>query len=66
MKTVRRTSLNGNLKPSQTAYRSWGKGPKQPLRFSKSGEPAVEALWSTLFAPRKRDVSEPPQPSADA
>lgn len=28
MKTVRRNSLKGNLKPSWTAYKSWGKGKK--------------------------------------
>ena len=30
-----------NLKPSWTAYMRWGKGPKQRLRFSKTGEPKV-------------------------
>ncbi len=37
------------LKPSRTAYTSWGKGPRQPLRFSKYGEPHVEELFSTHY-----------------
>lgn len=37
------------LKPSQTAYMSWGKGPKQRLRFSKYGNPHVEEQYSTHY-----------------
>jgi hypothetical protein len=37
------------LKPSHTAYMSWGKGRRQPLRFSKYGEPHLEALFSTHY-----------------
>ena len=49
MKTVRRNSLNGKLRPSWTAYMSWGKGPKRPLRFSRSGARPIEELWATHF-----------------
>jgi hypothetical protein len=42
MKTVRRHSLNGHLKPSMTVYKSWGKGKKTRLQFSKSGDPTIE------------------------
>ncbi|MBR9975285.1 MAG: hypothetical protein KFF77_06870 [Bacteroidetes bacterium] len=49
MKKVRSNSLNGGLKPRRTAYMSWGKGPKQRLRFSKSGTPSIEDLWATHF-----------------
>jgi len=35
MKTVRRNSLNGHLKPSMTVYKSWGKGKKTLLQFSR-------------------------------
>jgi hypothetical protein len=31
MKTVRRNCLNGNLNPSWSAYKSWGKGKKIDL-----------------------------------
>jgi hypothetical protein len=49
MRTVRRSALNGHLKPSFTVYHSWGKGPKVPLRFSKHGVPAIETLYATHF-----------------
>jgi hypothetical protein len=38
-----------NLKPSRTAYMSWGKGRKQPLRFTKFGQPWLEESYSTHF-----------------
>ncbi len=37
------------LKPSCTAYVSWGKGRRQPLRFSKFGQPHLEELFSTHY-----------------
>ena len=37
------------LKPSPTAYVSWGKGRRHPLRFSKYGQPHLEELWSTHY-----------------
>ncbi|TWT94502.1 hypothetical protein [Stieleria varia] len=43
-----------NLIPSQTAYRKWGKGKKITLRFSKSGEPKLEAAWSRHYVCPKR------------
>lgn len=38
-----------NLKASITVYKSWGKGPKKNLRFSKSGNPYMEELYSTHY-----------------
>jgi hypothetical protein len=49
MKAIRKNSLNGKLKPSWTAYKSWGKGRKIDLRFSKSGDENVEKLYATHF-----------------
>ena len=49
MKTVRRNSLDGKLEPSWTGYKSWGKGNKIDLRFSKSGEPNIEKTYATHF-----------------
>ena len=49
MKTVRRTSLNGHLKPSMTVYKSWGKSKKVLLQFSKSGDPTIETAYATHF-----------------
>ncbi|MCA9159375.1 MAG: hypothetical protein KDA72_13665 [Planctomycetales bacterium] len=43
-----------NLLPSQTSYRKWGKNGKGiKLRFSKSGEPKLEAAWSRHYVSPK-------------
>jgi hypothetical protein len=58
MKTVRRNCQNGNLNPSSTGYKSWGKGNKINLRFSKSGDPNIEKTYSTHFVKKKqRDIT---------
>ncbi len=49
MKTVIRNCRNGKLKESRTDYRSWGKGRKIPIRFSKTGERNIEEAWATHF-----------------
>ncbi|MDQ6972910.1 MAG: hypothetical protein Q9M30_09690 [Mariprofundaceae bacterium] len=49
MKTVRKHCMQGNLKESYTAYKSWGKGAKQTLRFSKSGQEQIEKAYATHF-----------------
>ncbi len=49
MKAVTRNSRNGKLRESFTAYRSWGKAPKTELRFSKTGDPAIEKAYATHF-----------------
>lgn len=36
-----------NLKPSMTAYMRWGKGPKQRLQFTKTGDPRLEEAYAT-------------------
>lgn len=46
-KTVRENCRKGGLRESHTEYRSWGKGIKVELRFSKSGANNIEALYST-------------------
>lgn len=38
-----------NLSGSHTAYVRWGKGPRAPLRFTKTGEPRLETLYSKHF-----------------
>jgi hypothetical protein len=38
-----------NLVPSHTAYHRHGKGPKQALRFSRTGDPNLEAAYSRHF-----------------
>ena len=53
MKTVRRNSVNGHLNPSMTVYKSWGKGKKTLLQFSKSGDPRIETAYATHFVKPK-------------
>jgi hypothetical protein len=43
------------LKPSQTVYHKWGKGGKRILlRFSKTGEPALETAYSRHYVAKGR------------
>jgi hypothetical protein len=55
-----------NLKPSLTVYMRHGKGgPRQQLRFSKTGDPNLEAAYATHFirlGPRTL-LEMPPQSS---
>ena len=49
-----------NLKPSSTGYMRYGKGPKQRLRFSKTGDPGLEQAYATHFVwPGKRPFHAP-------
>jgi hypothetical protein len=41
------------LTPSRTVYTSWGKGRRQPLRFSKYANPYIEELYSTHYVSRR-------------
>ncbi|MFC1851953.1 hypothetical protein ACFL27_17310 [candidate division CSSED10-310 bacterium] len=56
MKAIRQNSLNGKLKPSWTSYKSWGKGTKIDLRFSKTGEENIEKLYATHFVKQKKEA----------
>jgi len=61
MKTVRKNCRNGNLKESWTGYKSSGKGRKICLRFSKSGEEAIEKTYATHFLkPEKKKTEQQP------
>jgi hypothetical protein len=47
-----------NLKPSLTIYKRHGRGPRQQLRFSKTGDPNLEAAYAThLIRPGQRPSS---------
>ena len=37
------------LVPSVTVYTRWGKGPKQRLRFTKTGDPRLEEAYARHF-----------------
>ena len=49
-----------NLKPSWTAYMRWGKGPKQRLRFTKTGEQKLEEAYATHFVWPGKGPFHPP------
>jgi hypothetical protein len=48
-KIIRQVAAKMNLEPSLTVYNKYGKGPKQKLRFSKSGDLNIEKAYSTHF-----------------
>jgi hypothetical protein len=51
------------LTPSQTVYHKWGKGGKHIiLRFSKSGDPALEAAYSRHYIAKSRLAPADPPP----
>jgi hypothetical protein len=49
MLEFRRWAVLSKLKPSETVYKRYGKGPKIILRFSKSGSPAIEKAYRTHY-----------------
>ena len=65
LRTLRQNAVKGRLKPSKTAYMSWGKGRKQPLRFSKSGHPRIEECYATHFVTRKQSAKDKPSETSD-
>ena len=50
------------LVPSVTAYRRWGKGPKQRLRFTKTGDPNLEEAYARHFVWAGKGPFHPPAP----
>lgn len=49
-----------NLKPSATVYMRHGKGPKQRLRFTKTGDPNLELAYATHFVWPGKQPFHPP------
>jgi hypothetical protein len=47
LRIVRLHAHDLDLKPSFTVYNRHGKGPKQRLRFSKTGDPNLEKAYAT-------------------
>jgi hypothetical protein len=65
MKTVRKNCRNGNCRESWTGYKSWGKGKKLMLRFSRSGEEAIERTYATHFLMPEKTSKTSTQRKAD-
>lgn len=53
MSLLRGKARELDLNPSYTAYMRWGKGPKRPLRFSKSGDHNIETSYATHYVLKK-------------
>jgi hypothetical protein len=49
LRAVQTNSARGKMKASWTAYMSWGKGKRHPLRFSKSGDANLERAYATHY-----------------
>jgi hypothetical protein len=52
-----------NLVPSQIVYRRHGKGLKQALRFTKTGDPNLEAAYARHFVWPGKRASKAPEPA---
>lgn len=52
LKIIRKYAMDNGLKPSETDYRQWG-AKSRKLRFSKTGNPAVEKSYSTHYTVNK-------------
>jgi len=57
LRTLKDNARKGGLRPSRTVYVSWGKGPRRPLRFSRSGNPGIEQAYATHFVTPRESVS---------
>lgn len=55
---LREFATGDGLRPSPTVYMSWGSGPKHRLRFSKSGAPHLETMYSTHYVKPRNRTSE--------
>jgi hypothetical protein len=53
------------LVPSHTAYVKWGKGPRTPLRFTKTGEERLEKIYARHFAWPGKGPFHPPREKPD-
>lgn len=49
-----------NLIPSSTAYMRWGKGPKQRVLFTKTGDPQLEEAYARHFVWPGKGPFHPP------
>jgi hypothetical protein len=54
------------LVPSHTAYVKWGKGPRLPLRFTKTCEARLEKIYARHFVWPGKGPFHPPREKSDA
>ncbi|HEY6558855.1 MAG TPA: hypothetical protein VI072_16335 [Polyangiaceae bacterium] len=55
-----------NLVASHTAYVKWGKGPRTPLRFTKTREERLEKIYARHFVWPGKGPFHPPREKTDA
>ena len=60
LRILRFHAHDSKLEPSVTAYMRWGKGPKQRLRFTKTGNPKLEATYARHFVWPGKEPFHPP------
>ena len=60
LRAVQNNSARGRLKASYTAYMSWGKGARRPLRFTKSGDLALERAYATHYLALPKEARSRP------
>jgi hypothetical protein len=53
LQDLKEFAKSNELTPSKTVYKSWGKGPKRILRFSKTGNPQMEESYRTHYVKAK-------------
>jgi hypothetical protein len=58
-RAIRSSAGRGGLKASWTAYLSSGETPRHTLRFTKSGDPAMERHWATHYLRAKARMGSP-------
>jgi hypothetical protein len=68
LRVLRMHAQDMNLRPSETVYCRYGKGPRTRLRFTKFQEPPVEAAYRTHFirAVSKERAATPHQSESQA
>lgn len=54
LKALREFAQELKLQPSMTVYKSWGKGPKKLLQFSKTANPYMEEQYATHYVRPKK------------
>src|SRR5699024_10388339 len=54
LKTLKKFDGEENLKTYKTVYKSWVKGPKKYLQFSKKAHRYMEELYSTQYVRKAR------------
>ncbi len=54
-RALQQHARTSGLRPSRTVYVSWGKGPKRPLRFSRSGDINIEQAYASHYLKPKED-----------